>query len=272
MTYPNGEVPLSALVEVESGMHLEPGTAAAYRRMKSAASRDGVTLAIPRPAGAYRSLFVQGDMHRRPWLYNLDPTSTVSLAKPGYSTHGLGDRVDIVRGDAGDWAIEHALEFGFVREFGAADPRHFRFLHPTWADVDDVIPIESEEDDVMTTTLELVKTPDGTVWWCVDRVTRYAIPGGAQLATYEAHLKNLGRPTGIVEKSHAEIKAYGAAVYDNGIARIASAVDAVIADEAIQAAVAAGGVGGSDPADLRPLLEQLGRLPAEVVAELKARL
>lgn len=207
----NGSLPASLLVEVEPGLSLEPATAEAYRRMKAAAAQDGVTLAIPRPAGAYRSLFVQKDMRERGWLYNLDPTSSVALAAPGYSTHGLGDRVDIVRGAAGDWAIRNAHRFGFVREFGAADPRHFRFTKPTWA-ASAVIPIESEEDDDMT-TFELIKTPDGTVWWCVNRVTRYAIPGSRQLATYQAHLENLGLPTRIVDKSHDDIKAYGAPVY-----------------------------------------------------------
>lgn len=148
MTITNGEVPLTRLVEVETGLFLETQTAAAYRAMKAAAAADAVTLAIPRPAGAYRSLLVQQDMHDRPWLYNLDPNSSVPIAPAGSSTHGLGDRVDIVRGSAGDWAIANASRFGFVREFGAADPRHFRYLHPTWASVN-LLPIESEEDDDM---------------------------------------------------------------------------------------------------------------------------
>lgn len=147
--YDNGDIPLEALVEVETDLHLETATAAAYLRMKAEAARSGVTLAIPRPAGAYRSLFVQQDMHDRPWLYNLDPTSSVPIAPAGSSTHGLGDRVDIVRGTAGDWAIANASRFGFVREFGDADPRHFRFTAPTWA-AGDVIPIIELEESTVT--------------------------------------------------------------------------------------------------------------------------
>lgn len=151
MAFPNGDIPPDRLVEVESGLYLEAGTAAAYKRMKTAAAADGVTLAIPRPAGAYRSLFVQRDMRDRPWLYNLDPTSTVPIAQAGQSTHGLGDRVDIVRGAAGDWAIRNHARFGFVREFGASDPRHFRYQSPTWA-ATTITPIE--EDDMYTEDAE----------------------------------------------------------------------------------------------------------------------
>lgn len=214
MLFPNGKIPADRLVEVEPGLHLEAATATAYQRMKAAAARDGVTLAIPRPAGAYRSLYVQQDMHDRPWLYNLDPTSTVKIAAAGSSTHGLGDRVDIVRGAAGDWAIRNASWFGFVREFGAADPRHFRYQSPTWA-ATTVIPIESEEDDVPH--FDLIKTPDGTVWWCVNRVARYAIPHVAALSTYQAFHKELtGRDIPIVSKGDAS--AYGAPVYAHPIA------------------------------------------------------
>lgn len=145
--YENGKLPPEALEEVEKGLFLERATAAAYRRMKADAARDGVTLAIPRPAGAYRSLTMQQDMHDRPWLYNLDPTSTIPIAPAGSSTHGLGTRVDIVRGAAGDWAIRHHAAYGFIREFGSSDPRHFKFTAPTWAS-GDVTPIE--EDDMYT--------------------------------------------------------------------------------------------------------------------------
>lgn len=211
MNVVNGSLPASLLVEVEPGLSLEPATAEAYRRMKAAAAQDGVTLAIPRPAGAYRSLFVQKDMRERGWLYNLDPTSSVALAAPGYSTHGLGDRVDIVRGAAGDWAIRNAHRFGFVREFGAADPRHFRFTKPTWA-ASAVIPIESEEDDMPH--FDLIKTPDGTVWWCVNRATRYAIPNADALATYQAFAREFtGSDLPIRDKTHSQILAYGAPFY-----------------------------------------------------------
>lgn len=237
MNIVNGDLPASLLVEVEPGLSLEPATAAAYKRMKDAAAQDGVTLAIPRPAGAYRSLFVQKDMRERGWLYNLDPTSSVALAAPGYSTHGLGDRVDIVRGAAGDWAIRNAHRFGFVREFGAADPRHFRFTKPTWA-ASAVIPIESEEDDMPH--FDLIKTPDGTVWWCVNRSTRYAIPNGDALTTYQAFAREFtGSELPIRDKSHAQILAYGAPVYASPIVASSDTPAILAAIQALPAAIRA---------------------------------
>ena len=230
----NGSLPASLLVEVEPGFLLERGTAAAYKRMKAAAAQDGVTLAI---VGAYRSLFVQKDMRERGWLYNLDPTSSVALAAPGYSTHGLGDRVDIVRGAAGDWAIRNAHRFGFVREFGAADPRHFRFTKPTWA-ASAVIPIESEEDDMPH--FDLIKTPDGTVWWCVNRATRYAIPNADALATYQAFAREFtGSDLPIRDKTHSQILAYGAPVYASPIVASNDTPAILAAIQALPAAIRA---------------------------------
>lgn len=162
--FPNGQLPSSHLVEVEIGLHLETATAAAYLRMKAAAARDGVQLAIPRPAGAYRSLFVQQDMHDRPWLYNLDPNSIVPIAAAGSSTHGDGTRVDIVRGTAGDWAIRNAIRFGFVREFGAADPRHFRYTAPSWAAASPDTPITPTRRRKSMTTLYYTKDDTGNLY------------------------------------------------------------------------------------------------------------
>lgn len=198
----NGDV--RSLVQVQGLITLEPATAEAYLTMKAAAARDGVRVEIPTPAGGYRSLYMQRDMHERPWAYNLDPGSSVQLAPVGYSTHGWGDRVDIIVGEAREWAIANAARFGFVREFGGADPGHFMFKGLQSAALP-TIPIE--EDIVIR---ELIVTPDGTVWYCVNRIHRYPIPSVRQLETYQAHLRDLGLSDRIVSKSHEDIKAYGA--------------------------------------------------------------
>ena len=179
----NGEVPSSHLVEVEVGLFLEAATAAAYRKMKAAAAREGVQLAIPRPAGAYRSLFVQQDMHDRPWLYNLDPTSSVALAPPGSSTHGLGTRVDIVRGAAGDWAIRNASRFGFVREFGASDPRHFRYSAPSWASATQPVPTQPifQEGDDMA---RIIHDKDKGGYWLVTAVDYLELSSSVAIDLY----------------------------------------------------------------------------------------
>lgn len=141
----NGDV--MALVQVQGPIVLEPATAGAYLSMKAAAAREGVNVEIPTPAGGYRSLYMQRDMHERPWAYNLDPRSSVQLAPVGYSTHGWGDRVDIIVGRAREWAIANAHRFGFEREFGDADPGHFKFIGGGFAgDITEPIPAEQEDD------------------------------------------------------------------------------------------------------------------------------
>lgn len=145
------------------------------------------------------------------------------------------------------------------------------------------VPIESEEDDMFSdkdrahlqelvnrrTMLDLIATPDGTVWWCVNRAIRYAIPSSAQLATYQAHMRGRGLSDQIQRKTLEEARAYGAPVFENQIDRIAAAVDAVVSDEAILAAATAGSAG---EADLAPVIEVLKRLPDEFIAKLKSKL
>jgi len=120
----NGQWPSSLLVTVEDNDQLRATAAMAYLAMKAAARRDGVTLGIAEPAGAYRSLAVQRDMRDNPGKYNLNPGSKVGLAAVGKSTHGEANRVDIYPGNA--WAIRNAARFGFYREFGADDPNHYK--------------------------------------------------------------------------------------------------------------------------------------------------
>lgn len=120
----NGAVPAADLVTVQPGIQLNRPTANAWMAFMQAGSRTGHRLGIATPAGGYRSLAVQADMKKRPWLYNLSKQSTKKLAAVGHSTHGLGDRVDVV-GDLA-WAIANGPRFGFFREFGAADPNHFK--------------------------------------------------------------------------------------------------------------------------------------------------
>lgn len=120
----------------------------------------------------------------------------------------------------------------------------FGHTGPVFAGGASPIPIESEEDDMAH--FDLIKTPDGTVWWCVNRATRYAIPNGDALTTYQAFAKELtGSELPIRDKTHAQILAYGAPVY-------ASPVVASSDTPAILAAIKA--------------------LPAEIRADLKAAL
>lgn len=123
MSYLNGRVPDSLLVTVEDNDRLFAPSANSWLAMRAAAARDGVTITIAEPAGAYRSYAVQADMRARPWAYNLNSSSKVGLAAPGQSSHGFGTRFDAGSGNA--WLIRNAHRFGWVREFGTDDPNHW---------------------------------------------------------------------------------------------------------------------------------------------------
>lgn len=142
----NGAVPAGELTYVQGSIQLDQTVASAWFRMRSAAARQGVDLTIAAPAGGYRSLAVQQDMHDRPGLYNLNPNSTIPLAPVGMSTHGFGTRVDIGTTAGNTWAIANAREFGFYREFGASDPNHYGFMTP-------------EDDMLIITATRLSNTP-----------------------------------------------------------------------------------------------------------------
>jgi hypothetical protein len=124
----NGRLTEGELTAV-GGILLSNSTARAWQAMVDAAQAEaGISLTIARPAGGYRSFFLQGDMKRNPGAYGLNPASSVSLAAPGNSTHGFGTRVDIgsFSGARAAWVLANCDRFGFTREFGAADPNHFK--------------------------------------------------------------------------------------------------------------------------------------------------
>lgn len=124
----NGEVPSSQLTTVQGSIQLETATAAAWARMKLAASSAGVNLTIATPAGGYRSRAVQQDMRDNPERYNLNPSSSVGLAPVGQSTHGFGTRVDIGTSSGNSWAIANGASWGFVRsDFGSDDNNHYTY-------------------------------------------------------------------------------------------------------------------------------------------------
>lgn len=112
---------------------------------------------------------------------------------------------------------------------------------------------------------DLIKTPDGTVWWCVDRVLRYAIPTPANLSTYQTFHRELkGRDIALVNKSMTEINAYGAPVYANWLALI----PAQGGSGSGSAPTAAENAAAVDAA----LADNFARLPGEVNNDLKNRL
>jgi len=95
----NGKLTNAELTTVIGG-RLSNATAAAWNAMVAAAAHDGVALIIAGAAGntgsgAYRDYWTQNDMRVHPALYGLSSYSTVTIARAGYSTHGLGTSLDI---------------------------------------------------------------------------------------------------------------------------------------------------------------------------------
>lgn len=121
----NGNVPASQLRVVDGhGTRLRDWVAAVWFRMVADAARDGVTLKPshtepPAPAGlaGYRDYTMQK------WLYR-HPIGPVAIARPGTSTHGLGNRLDVGSGVA--WVAARMGRYGLWREF-ASEPWHFGF-------------------------------------------------------------------------------------------------------------------------------------------------
>jgi hypothetical protein len=120
----------SALTNVTDGAKLLNKTARAYNAMRKAHP----AIHLAGQYAGYRSAAVQHGMHiagsafgtaAQRAKYNLNPHSSVSIADHPNGTHEHGDRVDLV-GLPIDQLVSIARQFGFTREFGAADPNHFK--------------------------------------------------------------------------------------------------------------------------------------------------
>lgn len=129
----------------------------------------------------------------------------------------------------------------------------------------DVTPIESDDD---MAHMELVQTPDGTVWFCYDRIFRYAIPASRNLDTYRAFMTALGKSTTLIQKSAVDINAYGSPVYADPLGRFASNADA----SAILSAISNIKVEGGGTIDYPTLAAEIVKLitPGATPADVKA--
>lgn len=135
----------TSLVDAEHGntgnvMQLTPETNTMWRRMKMAASHDGIHLLM---ISGYRSLEYQSELIRK----KLDKGEAIDtilkiLAPPGYSEHHTGRAIDITspdcppcierfeKTDAFSWLQTHAREYDFVLSY-PRDNRH-GFLYEPW--------------------------------------------------------------------------------------------------------------------------------------------
>lgn len=113
-------------------VRLAPRAAAAWRRMRAAATADGITLI---PLSGFRSIARQTQIIRRHLATGRDPADLFRyVAAPGFSEHHTGRAIDI--GDPSDVSIEdsfertpafrwlrrHAKKFGFIMSYPRRNP------------------------------------------------------------------------------------------------------------------------------------------------------
>ena len=109
----NGRLTSAQLTAV-SGTYLSKTAAQAWKNMVYACKKaTGITLTITLPYGGYRNLSAQAYLHAH-------PQGPVAVAAPGYSTHGLGDAVDINNAwQVAAWLNANASKFGFTKTFSS---------------------------------------------------------------------------------------------------------------------------------------------------------
>ncbi len=107
----------SELTTVQGSLQLSNATARAFIAMRDAAKRDGVTVTIVAPGGAYRSMALTLAMRADPAKYNVTPGIAPSL----YSLHMQGIAADIGSGLA--WVKSNGHKYGFSFPL-KGDPNH----------------------------------------------------------------------------------------------------------------------------------------------------
>ena len=125
-------------------------------------------------------------------------------------------------------------------------------------------PTESDED---MPQYDLIQTTDGTVWWSVDRIFRYAIPNQSALDGYKEFYKAKTNFTAkVIAKTDAEADAYGSPVFANPLSRYATPANVNSSTANILAAVGTGGTGGGVDVsvNLQPVLDAISGIPAAV--------
>lgn len=135
MGFANGQVPASALRTINSDASVLSPVFNAYKALVLLGHVLGWTIKPANGIGSgYRSLALQGLYYKADHgdktaaqQVGLSATSTASVARPGFSTHGWGDRIDLVFNGSDNPSQDHlalANHLGFVRDI-AGDRNHF---------------------------------------------------------------------------------------------------------------------------------------------------
>jgi LysM repeat protein len=149
MSYENGKIPAADLTTVAVGVQLVHGAANAYRALVAAGAHEHISVKpAPGVGSGYRDIESQelvwaawnGDKAAAAKVH-LNTSSMVKPAAPGGSSHGWGDRIDLLFDGSQDPTaadLNLAKRYGFTREFGSADSNHFEHdgktaIHPPQA-------------------------------------------------------------------------------------------------------------------------------------------
>jgi D-alanyl-D-alanine carboxypeptidase len=123
-------------------VQVTPATAAAWRQMRAAAARDGITLMAH---SGFRSIARQGELIRAKLEAGESLASVLStLTAPGYSEHHTGRAIDI--GEPGSppvteafadtaayaWLQAHARSYGFTLSYPKDNPHGIRYEPWHW--------------------------------------------------------------------------------------------------------------------------------------------
>ncbi len=119
--YPNGQIPASALGDIEGTNHMLWAPAAdAFELMRADAANAGVTIGI---TDSYRPLAVQERLAKEKGLYSQGGLA----ATPGTSNHGWGMALDLdLDANALEWMRENGHEYGFVEDV-PREPWHWTY-------------------------------------------------------------------------------------------------------------------------------------------------
>ena len=140
---PEAEDPVVAEIGVNGREHrLVPAAAKAWRKLRSAAESDGVTLRI---VSAFRSVDRQAEIVRAKLARGLSLKAILAVsAPPGYSEHHSGRAVDVTTEGvpplelefeetrAFGWLSNNARRFGFVLSFPRRNPNGYAFEPWHW--------------------------------------------------------------------------------------------------------------------------------------------
>lgn len=136
--YANGRIPLSALKTVD-GVPLLSAAATSFLMWQKIAALEGSKIGPARPlyGSGYRDIATQQTYYKAAHgdkaaaaKCGIDPNMKVTMASPGYSSHGWGDRLDVAfphSGPPSNSDLELAARYGWDREFGSADEYHFQW-------------------------------------------------------------------------------------------------------------------------------------------------